>query len=56
LDIATIIGVILGLALVLSAIIMGGPISGFVDIPGSLVVFGGTIAASLVGRSRYRGE
>ncbi len=47
-DIGTIIGALLGLGLVAAAILMGGAIGGFVDIPGSLVVIGGTVAASLV--------
>ena len=47
-DIATILGVILGVGLVLSTILMAGAIGGFINIPESLVVIGWTVAASLV--------
>ncbi len=39
-DIATILGVILGVGLVLSTILMAGAIGGFINIPESLVVIG----------------
>ncbi|MFQ5561301.1 MAG: motility protein A [Nitrospinota bacterium] len=47
-DIATIIGILLGFGLILTSLVMGGGIGAFVDIPGMLIVFGGTIAATLM--------
>lgn len=47
-DIASLIGVLLGWVLVIVAIIMGGPLGIFVDVPSIMIVFGGTIAASLM--------
>jgi len=46
-DIATIIGIILAFALVVSAI--GGGISSFIDPPSMLIVIGGTVGVLLVG-------
>ena len=48
-DIATIIGLILGFGLILASIMMGGAgIMPFVDIPSMMIVFGGAIAAILI--------
>lgn len=47
-DFATLIGLISGLALVLAAIIMGGDIGLFVDIPSMMIVFGGTFGTIFV--------
>lgn len=47
-DIASLIGVLLGWILVLSAILMGGPLGIFIDVPSIMIVIGGTIAASLM--------
>jgi len=47
-DLATIIGIVLSFGLVLSAILMGGSIISFVDIPSVFIVVGGTIGATLV--------
>ena len=47
-DIATIIGVVLSIILVLAAIMMGGSPIMFVNIPSALVVIGGTIGATLM--------
>jgi chemotaxis protein MotA len=46
-DLASLIGVVLGLVLVLVAIMMGGPLSIFWDSPSVMIVFGGTIASIL---------
>jgi chemotaxis protein MotA len=46
-DIATIIGILLGIGLVLSAIMLNGPLASFVDIASASVVLGGTAAAVL---------
>ena len=47
-DIASLIGLILGFGLVLSAIMMNTSLMTFVDIPSIAIVFGGAIAASLM--------
>ncbi|TWU02168.1 MotA/TolQ/ExbB proton channel family protein [Stieleria varia] len=48
-DIATILGLILGFGLILVSIAMGGGGLGpFIDIPSGMIVFGGAIAASLI--------
>lgn len=47
-DIATLVGIILGFGLVLGSMALGGPISMFVNTPGLLIVVGGTIAATLI--------
>ncbi len=47
-DLATIIGLVGGSGLVLSAIIMGGSAKIFLNIPGMLIVFGGTLAVSFI--------
>lgn len=48
-DIATVIGVILGSVLVLMAIFMGGSIGAYMDAPSVLIVIGGATAATLAG-------
>jgi chemotaxis protein MotA len=48
LDIATIIGIVGGFALILISIMMGSPLSTFINIPGITVVVGGTIMATLI--------
>jgi chemotaxis protein MotA len=47
-DIATIIGLIGGTALILSAIFLGGEATIFVNMPGVLIVVGGTVATCFV--------
>ena len=47
-DIATIIGLISGFGLVIIAILMGGAPAIFINAPSALIVFGGTIAATLI--------
>jgi len=44
-DIATLLGIILGFALVIGAIFMGGSLGDFIDIPSIMIVLGGTGAA-----------
>ena len=46
-DIATVIGIILGTVLVLVSILMNSDLGAFIDIPSIAVVIGGTIAATL---------
>jgi len=47
-DLATIIGIIVSFGLVIAAIITGGSPLIFIDIKSALIVFGGTIGATLV--------
>jgi chemotaxis protein MotA len=47
-DLATLIGLVFGTLVVLLAILFGGDIGTFVNIPSLLVVMGGTIAATLM--------
>lgn len=47
-DFATIIGFVFGLVLMFGAILMGGQLGMFVDIPSILIVFGGTIASLFI--------
>lgn len=47
-DIATVIGFIAGISLTLVSILLGGSLSIFIDIPSIVLVFGGTIATTLI--------
>jgi chemotaxis protein MotA len=47
-DLATIIGLVLAFGLCLAAILLGGSIIPFIDIPSLLIVVGGTIGAGLI--------
>lgn len=47
-DLATLVGFILGMLVVLGSILMGGSLVAFIDIPSMVVVGGGTMAAILV--------
>lgn len=47
-DLATIIGVILAFAVVIGGIVIGGGIMMFVNIPGLLIVIGGTVGTMLI--------
>jgi chemotaxis protein MotA len=47
-DIATIIGIVAAFALILGSMTMGGSLSAFFNIPGLLIVVGGTFAAVFV--------
>ena len=47
-DIGTIIGLLGGGVLILSAIIMGGSALMFMNIPGMLIVCGGTLATTFI--------
>ena len=46
-DIATIIGVLVCIALVASAIVLGGDVGSYINIPSMLIVVGGAFAATL---------
>lgn len=47
-DKGTLIGIVAGLGLVIVAMLMGGGVAAFFDIPSLLIVLGGTFAATLV--------
>ena len=47
-DIATVIGIVLALGLILGSIIMGTGLGAFIDIPSIMIVVGGSIAALLI--------
>jgi chemotaxis protein MotA len=47
-DIASIIGVVLGIALVIGSILLGSGLGIFINMPSLLIVMGGTIAATLI--------
>ncbi len=47
-DLASFVGIISGLTLIISAIFLGGDIHNFVNIPGLMIVFGGTLATTLI--------
>jgi chemotaxis protein MotA len=47
-DIATLLGLIVGLAMVIGAIFIGGDSGNFINVPGVMIVLGGTLAAICV--------
>ncbi len=47
-DLATVVGVLLGFALVLLAILLGGDVASYVNAPAVLIVVGGATAATMV--------
>ena len=47
-DLATIIGILAGLGVVITAIFLGGQITQFIDIPSMLIVIGGATAATMI--------
>ena len=47
-DIATILGLVLGIVLIVGAIAVGGPLTPFVNIPSMMIVGGGAFAALLI--------
>ena len=47
-DIATLVGIILSFSLMLSAILMGGSLSIFINVPSMMIVIGGTIGATMI--------
>ena len=47
-DIATVAGLVIGFALVMMAIFLGGSPGAFIDIPSVLIVIGGTLAITTV--------
>lgn len=47
-DFASLVGIISGFSLILSAILLGGDFKTFINVPGMMIVFGGTISATLL--------
>ncbi len=47
-DIASFIGIISGFSLIVSAIFLGGDLYNFINVPGMMIVFGGTLATTLI--------
>ena len=47
-DLASLIGIISGIGLIVSAIILGGDVHHFMNLPGIMIVMGGTMAATLL--------
>jgi len=47
-DPTSLIGIVLGFLLIVSAIILGGDVHNFINIPGMMIVVGGTTAATLL--------
>ncbi|MEW6746787.1 MAG: MotA/TolQ/ExbB proton channel family protein [Planctomycetota bacterium] len=47
-DLATLIGVISGLALIIGSIVIGSPLGFFIDIPSVMITVGGMLAATLI--------
>lgn len=50
-DLATLVGIVLGIGLIIGAMALGGSLMAFVNYPGLLIVVGGTIAATLINES-----
>ena len=47
-DLASLIGIISGIGLIVAAIVLGGDMHNFFNVPGVMIVCGGTIAATLL--------
>ncbi|GAB6888804.1 motility protein A [Desulfothermus okinawensis JCM 13304] len=47
-DLATILGIVIAFGLVIASLVMGGSPGVFINFPSALIVFGGTIGATLV--------
>jgi len=53
-DVATLIGIIAGTSLILASMASGGSLSSFFNVPGLMIVAGGTLAATLINESMSR--
>ncbi len=47
-DFASLAGIFSGIGLIVSAIIIGGDVHNFINVPGLMIVFGGTVATTLL--------
>jgi len=50
-DIATLIGIVAGFSLIIGSMASGGSLGAFLNVPGLMIVGGGTIAATLINES-----
>jgi chemotaxis protein MotA len=50
-DIATLIGIVAGFALIIGSMATGGSLASFFNVPGIMIVGGGTVAATLINES-----
>lgn len=50
-DIGTLIGIVAGFGLVIYAMLMGGTLDMFINLPGLLIVVGGTVSATLISQA-----
>jgi len=47
-DIATVLGLVLAIGLILGSILMGGSLGAFINVPSMVIVFGGTVGALFI--------
>jgi chemotaxis protein MotA len=47
-DLASLFGIIVGLSLIIGSILIGGSAGTFINVPGLMIVFGGTLASTLL--------
>ena len=47
-DISSVIGVVSGIGFIIGTILLGGPITMFIDIPSLVIVCGGTVSATMI--------
>ncbi len=47
-DVITLLGMVFGLSLIIGAIVIGGAVNVFINIPGMMIVIGGTLASIMV--------
>jgi len=47
-DLATVIGIVLGFGLIIASILLDGSLGAFINAPGLMIVLGGTVAATLI--------
>jgi chemotaxis protein MotA len=50
-DIATLIGILASFAFIVGAMLMGGSVASFFNVPGLMIVVGGTVGATLINES-----
>lgn len=47
-DLGTLVGLLVGMVLITIAMLLGGSLTAFLDVPSALIVFGGTIATTFI--------
>ena len=55
-DLASLVGVIAGVGLVLASILMNSGLDLFINIPSAMIVLGGTLAATLIAFPNQRSD